>query len=343
MRHSRHYVDALLGDKPLQTVREIPVAEIEPPDEGEALDELENFESSIRRLGVLEPLLVSKSGTQYRVIAGMRRLRAALKLGLGTVPCLVHDVDAEKLKDMREAAMQRLMPAAPEVPIPAAEPEPPPADPLPVDADAVLHDYHLDQADRLRWAVLTDLAGVELLRAKTLTSAREILAQATRAELAPVDCASLVADAVAMIAIEARLRSVRIEVTVTGADIGVSLDAAQCRTALSGLFQAMISLAPREGTTLGIQAQVTTVRPAFIVQCVLKEGEKDVSPDLTYTRPGRFFDPEWRDHPCGQHGAQMLAAMAKVARLHHGRADVQPRPAKGCAATFVVPRPLTDF
>jgi hypothetical protein len=346
MRHSRHYVDALLGDKPLQTVREIPVSEIEPPDEGEQLDEFDNFESSIRRLGVLEPLLVGRSGSQYRVIAGMRRLRAAHKLGLGTVPCLVHEVDADKLRDMREAAMQRLLPATPEPHSgvgglePHSEPEPRSGIEL---SDPVLHDYQLDHADRLRWAVLTDLAGVELLRAKTLASAREILANAARAERAPVDCSSLVADAVAMIATEARLRSVRIDVTVTGADVGVSLDAALCRTALSGLLQAIISLAPREGTTLGIQAQVTTVRPAFIVQCVLKEGEKDVSPELTYTRPGRFFDPEWRDHPCGSAGAQLLAAMAKVARLHNGRADVQPRPSKGCAATFVVPRPLTDL
>jgi hypothetical protein len=365
MRHSRHYVDELLGDEPLRTVRQIPVSEIEPPDEGEELDEFANFESSIRRLGVLEPLLVGRSGTQYRVIAGMRRLRAAHKLGLGTVPCLVHEVDADKLKDMREAAMQRLVPAAPEprsgeeVAAPklqSGEGEPEsrsggePAAPQAhsgeggsIDADSVLHDYQLDHADRLRWAVLTDLAGVELLRAKTLTSAREILAHATRAERAPVDCASLVADAVAMIATEARLRAVRIEVTVTGADLGVSLDAAQCRAALSGLLQALIALAPREGTTLAIQAQVTTVRPAFIVQCVLKEGDKDLSPELTYTRPGRFFDPDWRDHPCGSSGAQMLAATAKVARLHGGRADVQSRPSKGCAATFVVPRPLTDL
>jgi hypothetical protein len=335
MRHSRHYVDELLGDKPLRTVREIPVSEIEPPDDGEELDEFDSFESSIRRLGVLEPLLVGRSGTHYRVIAGMRRLRAAHKLGLGTVPCLVHDVDADRLNDMRDAARQRLVPAA-NVEAPTAQPVPGEAD------DTVLHTELLDQSDRLRWAVLTDLAGIELLHAKTLAAARDILTNATRAERAPVDCASLVGDAVAMIATEARLRSVRIEVTVSGADIGVSLDAALCRTALSGLLQAMLALSPREGTTLGIQAQITTVRPAFIVQCVLKDGDRDLSPDLTYTRPGRFFDPEWHDHPCGSSGAQMLAAMAKVARLHGGRADVQPRPAKGCAATFVVPRPLTD-
>jgi len=348
MRHSRHYVDELLGDTPLRTVREIPVSEIEPPEGAEDLDEdeFETFESSIRRLGVLEPLLVGRSGAQYRVIAGMRRLRAAHRLGLGTVPCLVHEVDADKLKDMREAAMQRLTPAqvlaAPETPSGVGGPEPQSADSAPAPSDSAMHDHPVDQPDRLRWAVLTDLAGVELLHEKTLTAARDILANIQRVEPAPVDCASLVADAVAVIATEARLRSVRIEVSVMGADVGVSLDAAMCRTAITGMLQALLALTPREGTTLAIQAQVTTVRPAFIVHCVLKEGERDLSPELTYTRPGRFFDPEWHDHPCGPAGAQMLAAMAKTARLHGGRADVQARPSKGCAATFVVPRPLSD-
>ena len=47
----------------------------------------------------LEP----RRGACYRVIAGMRRLRAAHRIGLNTVPCLVHDADEERLADMRRA------------------------------------------------------------------------------------------------------------------------------------------------------------------------------------------------------------------------------------------------
>ena len=120
MRHTPHYVDELLGDAPPRTVREIPISEIESPSDDRA--ELDDLERSIRRLGVIEPLLVASRGRRgafYRVIAGMRRLRAAQRVGLGTVPCLVHDVDEERLTDMRDAAMQRLA-----IPVPPPEPEP---------------------------------------------------------------------------------------------------------------------------------------------------------------------------------------------------------------------------
>ena len=324
MRHSRHYVDELLGDQPLRTVREIPVSEIEPP-EGTEPFEFERFEHSIREFGVLEPLLVGRSGAQYRVIAGMRRLRAAHKLGLGTVPCLVHDVDEEKLRDMREAATQR--PA-----VTAAAPE----------LDATLLPAINDRGvERLRWSVMTDLAGIEVLRAKIQLAAADILAQTDSVDRAPADCGSLVSDVVAAIATEARLRGVRIDVNVTGAENGVSLDGALCRTALTALLQCLLTIAPREGTTLAIQALVTSVRPAFIFQSVLKEANVEQSADHDVV--GRFFDPDWRDHPCGAPGAQMLAAASKVARLHGGRVEVQPRSPKGCAVIFVVPRPLSDL
>lgn len=48
--------------------------------------------ATIESLGVLEPLVVSKSRANgYTVIAGHRRLAAAKKAGLTEVPCVVHD------------------------------------------------------------------------------------------------------------------------------------------------------------------------------------------------------------------------------------------------------------
>ena len=70
MRHTPHYVDELLGDAPLRTVREIPVSEIESPSDDRA--ELDDLERSIRRLGVIEPLLVA-SGPPRRVLPRDRR------------------------------------------------------------------------------------------------------------------------------------------------------------------------------------------------------------------------------------------------------------------------------
>ncbi len=44
---------------------------------------------SIARYGILQPLLVRKSGRGYELLAGRRRLGAAKLLGLNTVPCRV--------------------------------------------------------------------------------------------------------------------------------------------------------------------------------------------------------------------------------------------------------------
>ena len=56
----------------------------------EALDELTE---SIRSHGVLQPLSVRRTGNQYELIAGERRLRAAVAAGLGDVPCIIMSMD----------------------------------------------------------------------------------------------------------------------------------------------------------------------------------------------------------------------------------------------------------
>ena len=52
----------------------------------EALDELAG---SIRVHGILQPLSVRRVGSNYELIAGERRLRAAQQAGLSEVPCIL--------------------------------------------------------------------------------------------------------------------------------------------------------------------------------------------------------------------------------------------------------------
>ncbi len=326
MRHTPHYVDELLGDAPPRTVREIPISEIESPSDDFA--ELDDLERSIRRLGVIEPLLVGRRGAIYRVIAGMRRLRAAHRVGLETVPCLVHDVDEERLKDMRDAAMQRVT-----IPLPPQEPEPvepeAPAQPTPQSTigeaalglefvAALLPAMNAAGNDRLRWGVLTDLAGVELSRTKVIAAAQGILRGASAIDRASVDYLALVSGVVSAVATEARLRGVRVELSAPDSDRDIFLDGSRCRDALTGLLQGLLALAPRGGTSLSVKAQITSIRPALIVECLLHASEPELSPEAL----ARFFDADWREHPGGTQAATLLGS----ACAHRART----RRASGC-------------
>lgn len=51
--------------------------------------------NSIKQIGIIEPLIVLKTDTEYILQAGKRRLTAAKQAGLPTVPCIVVDVDKE--------------------------------------------------------------------------------------------------------------------------------------------------------------------------------------------------------------------------------------------------------
>jgi len=52
---------------------------------------LEELSKSIRRTGILQPVLVTKEGGRFRVVAGERRVRAARLAGLSEVPVIVRE------------------------------------------------------------------------------------------------------------------------------------------------------------------------------------------------------------------------------------------------------------
>lgn len=55
-------------------------------------DALEQLAASIRSVGVLQPILVHKTGERYAIIAGERRWRAARIAGLSEIPAIVRDM-----------------------------------------------------------------------------------------------------------------------------------------------------------------------------------------------------------------------------------------------------------
>ena len=80
--------------------REIPVASIKPNpyQPRDAFDEeaLGALADSIREVGLLQPVLVRPAGDGFELIAGERRLRAAKRVGLQTIPALVRETDDDR-------------------------------------------------------------------------------------------------------------------------------------------------------------------------------------------------------------------------------------------------------
>ena len=54
---------------------------------------LDGLVSSIKEVGVLQPIVVRRTGDTYELIAGERRLRAARKLGLASIPAVIRESD----------------------------------------------------------------------------------------------------------------------------------------------------------------------------------------------------------------------------------------------------------
>jgi ParB family chromosome partitioning protein len=82
---------------PIDSIQRNPRQPRENFDEGE----LENLAASIREHGVIQPLIVSpgKNG-MYTLIAGERRLQAARKAGLNTVPVVIRHATDQQLLEL---------------------------------------------------------------------------------------------------------------------------------------------------------------------------------------------------------------------------------------------------
>ena len=88
--------EALAGESPLRTVSPGDIhPNLRQPRKSFAEDEIAELAASVKRLGLLQPLLVRvEPSGGYELIAGERRLRAARLAGLEEVPVVVVETDA---------------------------------------------------------------------------------------------------------------------------------------------------------------------------------------------------------------------------------------------------------
>ena len=87
-------------DKKDSQLRQIKVSDIIPDEEQPRrnfdLNELQALADSIREHGVLQPLVVTKEGDKYKIVAGERRWRASKLAELDKVPAIVRTLEAQE-------------------------------------------------------------------------------------------------------------------------------------------------------------------------------------------------------------------------------------------------------
>src|ERR687897_3063829 len=97
-------LSALIPDAPepaRQGAVEIDIDRLAPNEDQPRLQmddqKLDELARSIKANGIIQPILVRKSGEGYRIIAGERRWRAAQRAGLLKVPVVVRDIPENRL------------------------------------------------------------------------------------------------------------------------------------------------------------------------------------------------------------------------------------------------------
>ncbi|MCS6919239.1 MAG: ParB/RepB/Spo0J family partition protein [Fimbriimonadales bacterium] len=98
---------ALIGQNELAEtlIREVPIEQIRPnpyqPRQQFSEESLAELADSIRELGVIQPIIVRQEGeSDYVLIAGERRLRAASMAGLNTIPAIVRSPTEQQMLEM---------------------------------------------------------------------------------------------------------------------------------------------------------------------------------------------------------------------------------------------------
>lgn len=63
-------------------------------------DKLDELTESIRKYGVIQPIIVRKDGEFYTIIAGERRWRACKNANIKSIPCIVRDIENKNASEI---------------------------------------------------------------------------------------------------------------------------------------------------------------------------------------------------------------------------------------------------
>ena len=87
-----------------EIVQTLKITEVEPnrdqPRKKFDEEALEELSESIKRYGLIQPIIVTKKDGYYQIVAGERRWRASKKAGLSTIQAIVREDDVKKNKEI---------------------------------------------------------------------------------------------------------------------------------------------------------------------------------------------------------------------------------------------------
>jgi hypothetical protein len=316
MRADPHYVDLLASRSSAGRERVLSVQSIDVPllaDPSPALI------ASIKRDGLLQPLLVQQRDGIHRLIAGRDRLSAAVAAGLRDVPCVVFDVDDDEAARLAEASNITAKGA-------------------PSSASAAALDACLHGGADLAQSLTTLSACADLLSGSQSELSRVVAGHLIRAEVWRASCLllatrivrrelPLVHGAISVLAMigrleqaflaERQLRSVFFDTSSTvpqGAVIG-----GDEKLLVGALASATLStLSWLEGVRDARISVTAALEPVGHVAFTVSQ-ETVAAPEVWLQRA---FDHQWVDRPGGLPAAISMLAVRTVAEAHGGTATV---------------------
>jgi ParB-like nuclease family protein len=316
MRADPHYVDLLASRSSMGRERVLAVQSIDAPlltDPSPALVE------SIKRDGVLQPLLVQQRDGAHRLIAGRKRLSAAIAAGLRDVPCVVFDVDdpeAARLADVSNITTKG----------------------MPHSASAAANDAFLHGGAELAQSLATLTACADLLSGSPSDLSRAVAGNLIRAEVWRASCLLLATrivrrelpvarGAISVVALLGRLeqaflpeRQLRSVIFETSSSVPAGSFIAGDEKLLAGaLASAVLStLAWLDGMKEARLALTASLEPSGHVTFTVSQ-ETVAAPEVWLRRA---FDHQWTDRPGGLTAAVSMLAVRTVAEAHGGTATV---------------------
>lgn len=329
MRADAHYVDQLDTRSTGTVIRPIPLELIDL--DAAALEPLTPaFIDTVRRLGVLQPLLVAAHHSRYRIISGRRRLAAARAAGLVAVPCIVHHVDSHGAEEMALSSN-----------VPATRPRTAPGNVTTLDTPALTAELTdvvaalvsctelLGSPSTLTQVAAMDLVRAEANRALDALVCLRVLRDEMPVSRAPIAVQSLLERLATAGALERQIRGIALHVDVA-ADARAAVITADARLLATGV-SALVSATASVVESAGPARRGSDAAPATIVRLRCARAIRHLelwiaqnAVELPDAWLGRPFDVAWPVRN-GVATLTQLRAARRIAEAHGGHLTAERR------------------